>query len=59
MTWGLGGEGQAWGGWRLALVFLFLFGWTAYSTEICATFSPEYKRSGARHGDRTQSGRAS
>ena len=43
MTWGLGGEGQAWGGWRLALVFLFLFGWTAYSTEICATFSPEYK----------------
>ncbi len=31
------------GGVRLALVFLFIFGWTAYGTEICATFAPEYR----------------
>ena len=43
LTWGLGLDGQAWGGWRLALVFLFLLGWTTYSTEICATFTPEYE----------------
>lgn len=43
VTWGLGAEGQAWGGLRLALVFLFIFGWTAYGTEICATFAPEYR----------------
>ena len=43
LTWGLGADGQAWGGVRLALVFLFIFGWTAYGTEICATFAPEYR----------------
>lgn len=43
LTWGLGAEGQAWGGWRIALVFLFILGWTSYSTEICATFAPEFR----------------
>ncbi|MEA2246318.1 MAG: hypothetical protein QOH46_847 [Solirubrobacteraceae bacterium] len=43
LTWGLGAEGQAWGGWRLALVMLFILGWTGYGTEISATFAPEYK----------------
>jgi amino acid transporter len=43
LTWNLGQEGQAWGGLRLAMVFLFIMGWTAYATEICATFTPEYK----------------
>lgn len=43
LTWGLGAEGQAWGGWQLAIVFLFVFGWTAYGTEVAATFAPEYR----------------
>jgi amino acid transporter len=43
LTWGLGAEGQDWGGLRVALAFLFIFGWTAYATELCATFSPEYR----------------
>jgi amino acid transporter len=48
LTWGLGADDQAWGGLRLALVFLFIFGWTAYGTEIGATFAPEYRN---RHRD--------
>jgi amino acid transporter len=43
LSWNLGQAGQAWGGWRLAIVFLFIMGWTAYATEICATFAPEYR----------------
>jgi amino acid transporter len=43
LTWGLGAEGQDWGGWRLAIVFLFLFGWSAYGTEVVAMFTPEYR----------------
>ena len=43
LNWNLGQDGQAWGGMRLALVFLFIMGWTAYATEICATFAPEYQ----------------
>ncbi|TMJ93429.1 MAG: APC family permease, partial [Actinobacteria bacterium] len=33
-----------WGGWKIAIVWLFIIGWTSYATEICATFAPEYKR---------------
>lgn len=44
MTWGLGKAGQPWGGWKIAIVYLYLISWTAYGTEICATFAPEYKR---------------
>jgi len=38
MTWALHG----WGGFKLAMVYLFLFGWSAYAAEVCATFAPEY-----------------
>ena len=38
MTWELHG----YGGFKLAMVYLFLFGWSSYAAEICATFAPEY-----------------
>jgi amino acid transporter len=38
MTWALHG----FGGFKLAMVYLFLFGWSAYAAEVCATFAPEY-----------------
>lgn len=43
LTYGLNTDGLAWGGWKIALVFLFLFGWTVYGTEVCATIAPEYR----------------
>jgi amino acid transporter len=39
MTWALHG----WAGFKLAMVYLFLMGWSAYAAEVCATFAPEYK----------------
>ncbi len=38
MTWELHG----YSGFKLAMVYLFLFGWSSYAAEICATFAPEY-----------------
>jgi amino acid transporter len=38
MTWALHG----FGGFKVAMVYLFLFGWSAYAAEVCATFAPEY-----------------
>jgi amino acid transporter len=32
-----------WGGVKLALVFMFLNGWSDYGTESCATFAPEFR----------------
>jgi amino acid transporter len=32
-----------WGGLKLALVYMFILGWSAYGTEACATFAPEYR----------------
>src|SRR5262249_58730437 len=32
-----------WGGWQLALVWLYIMGWSAYGVETCATFAREYK----------------
>ena len=32
-----------WGGVKLALVYMFLLGWSDYGTEACATFAPEYR----------------
>ena len=43
LTWTLNDEGQPWGGWKTALVWLFVMGWSAYGVETCATFAPEYK----------------
>ena len=42
LTWALDDEGQSWGGLKLALVWLYLMGWSAYGVEACATFAPEY-----------------
>jgi len=38
MTWALHG----FSGFKIAMVYLFLSGWSAYAAEICATFAPEY-----------------
>lgn len=40
LSWNIEG---GWAGWHISLVFLFLFAWSAYGTEVCATFTPEYK----------------
>jgi amino acid transporter len=32
-----------WHGIKLALVYMFILAWSAYGTEACATFAPEYK----------------
>ena len=32
-----------WGGWKLAIVYLYIMGWSSYGVETCATFAPEYK----------------
>lgn len=32
-----------WGGLRTAMVWLFLVSWSAYGTEMCAAFGPEYR----------------
>lgn len=38
MTWALHG----FTGFKTAMVWLFLMGWSIYAAEICATFAPEY-----------------
>lgn len=43
LSWGLGKPGQAWHGWELAITYMYVMCWTAYGTEIAATFSPEYR----------------
>ncbi len=44
MTWGtLNDAGATWGGWQLALVWLWLMSWSAWGVDVCATFAPEYK----------------
>ena len=43
LTWTLNDEGQPWGGFKTALVWLFVMGWSAYGVESCAAFAPEYK----------------
>lgn len=32
-----------WSFWRTAMVWLFLVSWSAYGTEMCAAFGPEYR----------------
>jgi amino acid transporter len=39
MTWAIPG---GFGGFKLAMVYLFLFAWSSYAAEVCATFAPEY-----------------
>jgi amino acid transporter len=42
LTWKIGQHGQQWGGLRLAIVYLYLMGWSCYPSEQAATFAPEY-----------------
>jgi amino acid transporter len=39
MTWAIPG---GFGGFKLAMVYLFLMAWSSYAAEVCATFAPEY-----------------
>lgn len=32
-----------WGGLKYVIVYLFILAWSAYGTEACATFAPEYR----------------
>lgn len=43
MHFALNDSGLAWGGWQLALVWLWLMSWSAWGVDTCATFAPEYK----------------
>jgi amino acid transporter len=43
MTWELDNPDYPWGGWKVALVWLYIMGWSAYGVETCAAFAPEYK----------------
>jgi amino acid transporter len=44
LSWNFVQSGQSgWDGLKLALVWLFVMGWSGYATEICATFAPEYR----------------
>jgi amino acid transporter len=42
-TGALDDPGQPWGGWKLALVWLYVMCWTSLGVETCATFTPEYR----------------
>jgi amino acid transporter len=48
---GLVGGSGAWGGWKLAVVWLYVMCWTSLGVEACAVFTPEY-RGGARDSAR-------
>jgi amino acid transporter len=43
LSWRLGDPGQSWGGWQLAIVWLYIMLWTSLGVETCATFAPEYR----------------
>jgi len=43
LTYKLNDGGLAWGGWQLALVWIWIMIWSAGGVDTCATFAPEYK----------------
>jgi amino acid transporter len=43
LTYKLNDAGLAWGGWQLALVWIWIMIWSAGGVDTCATFAPEYK----------------
>jgi amino acid transporter len=43
LTYNLNAPGLAWGGWQLALVWIWIMIWSAGGVDTCATFAPEYK----------------
>jgi amino acid transporter len=58
LTWSLGADGQGWGGLRVALVWLFLMGWSGYATEIAGGprgIADRHRRGTRRAGDRQRS----
>ena len=40
LTWTLGSAGPSW---KVAVVWLYIMGWSSYGCEVCATIAPEYK----------------
>ncbi len=43
LTYKLNDAGLAWGGWQIALVWIWIMIWSAGGVDTCATFAPEYK----------------
>ena len=43
LTYKLNDHGLSWGGWQLALVWIWIMIWSAGGVDTCATFAPEYK----------------
>ena len=43
LTYKLNNPDLAWGGWQLALVWIWIMIWSAGGVDTCATFAPEYK----------------
>jgi amino acid transporter len=43
LTYKLNDAGLAWGGWQLAVVWIWIMIWSAGGVDTCATFAPEYK----------------
>ena len=43
LTYKLNDAGLTWGGWQLALVWIWIMIWSAGGVDTCATFAPEYK----------------
>jgi amino acid transporter len=43
LTYKLNDPGLAWGGWQLAIVWVWIMTWSAWGVDVCATFAPEYK----------------
>ncbi len=42
LSWQLGHQASLWASIKLAMVWLYLMGWSAYGVEAAATFAPEY-----------------
>ncbi len=42
LTYKLNDPGLAWGGWQIALVWIWIMIWSAGGVDTCATFAPEY-----------------
>jgi amino acid transporter len=43
LTFRINDPGLNWGGWQLALVWIWIMIWSAGGVDTCATFAPEYK----------------
>jgi amino acid transporter len=43
LSWSLGHQASLWESVRMAMIWLYLMGWSSYGVEAAATFAPEYK----------------